>query len=158
MCLPMTIRSAASSVLCPAVFLIVWGILNIALNSEYWNTNNGIVYTIVGGIGLTAAILAMCLANIKPILGIAMILSGVASAGWTYATITGSITLSQDSRDWSGDQKTMFMIFNIIMLVGMGLIALDHILLAVYCLTQGLMKPNDKSAQKPAAPVGADSV
>ena len=154
----MTIRSAASSVLCPAVFLIVWGILNIALNSEYWNTNNGIVYTIVGGIGLTAAILAMCLANIKPILGIAMILSGVASAGWTYATITGSITLSQDSRDWSGDRKTMFMIFNIIMLVGMGLIALDHILLTVYCLTQGRMKPNEKSAQKPAAPVGADSV
>ena len=104
----MTIRSAASSVQCPAVFLIVWGILNIALTSEYWNINNGIVYTIMGGIGLTAAILAMCLANIKPILGIVMLLSGVASAGWTYATITGSITLSQDSQDWSGPEDDVY--------------------------------------------------
>jgi len=158
MCLPTTIRSAASTVVCPAIFLIVWGILNIALTSEYWNTNNGIIYTIVGGIGLTAAILAMCFYHIKPIVGIAMILSGAAAAGWTYATVTGSITLSQDSQDWSGDQKMMYMIFDIVMLVGMGLIALDHILLTVYCLTQGLMKPSDKPAQKPAAPVGADRV
>ena len=42
----------------------------------------------------------------------------------------------------------MFMIFNIIMLVGMGLNPHSPRLYppSVYCLTQGLMKPNEKSA------------